>query len=44
MISILAHATGVDAVAILAVFALGWILGGLATAGFLGRRSKPSSR
>jgi hypothetical protein len=44
MMIILAHVTGVDAAAIVAVFGLGWILGGLATARYFNRSSTAGGR
>ena len=40
MMSILAHVTGVDVASIVAVFGLGWILGGLATARYFRKASR----
>jgi hypothetical protein len=44
MISMLAHMTGMDSVALVAVFGLGWLLGGLATAGCFRKVLRPKGR
>jgi hypothetical protein len=44
MISMLAHVTGMDSVALVAMFGLGWVLGGLATAGFFRKASRTNAR
>ena len=44
MMSMLAHITGMDSAAFVAVFGLGWLLGSLATAGYFRKSSRTSAR
>jgi hypothetical protein len=44
MIGMPAHLTGMDSAAFVAVFGLGWLLGSLATAGYLRKVLRPKGR